>query len=143
MPGRTVEPRELSPTSGTSILTISAPRSAISMYGTVPACAVEQATTFTPWSGPCGSVMASDLLSGPRIWLYSFPLEKRLGWGTASPSIRPIGAGCSRIAECNELKRSHEICSRAAVSVECESTFDNPRQKNLPDDPELATACSR
>ena len=31
MPGKTVEPRELSPISGTSILMISAPRSAISM----------------------------------------------------------------------------------------------------------------
>src|ERR1700676_4540816 len=60
-PGNTVDPRELSPTSGTSILMTSAPRSAISIYGTVPACAVEQATTFTPWSGPC--VISNDLLS--------------------------------------------------------------------------------
>src|SRR5437588_4428789 len=63
-PGRTVEPRELSPTSGTSILITSAPRSAISMYGTVPACAVEQATTFTPCKGPCGSVMSNNLPPG-------------------------------------------------------------------------------
>ena len=31
---------------------------------TVPAWAVEQATTLTPWSGPCGLVIASDL----SIW---------------------------------------------------------------------------
>src|SRR4051794_7062963 len=49
--------RELSPLPGTSILMTSAPRSAISMYGTVPACAVEQATTFTPSSGPRGLAM--------------------------------------------------------------------------------------
>src|SRR5215472_14485255 len=61
MPGSTVLPREVSPPSGTSILITSAPRSAISMYGTVPACAVEHATTLTPCSGPCGSVMAGNL----------------------------------------------------------------------------------
>src|SRR5271169_1301581 len=63
-PGSTVEPRELSPISGTSILITSAPRSAISMYGTVPACAVELATTFTSCRGPCGSVMSNDLAPG-------------------------------------------------------------------------------
>src|SRR5260370_42162117 len=62
----TVELRELSPISGTSILMTSAPRSAISMYGTVPAWAVEHATTRTPCSGPCGSVMSDTLLSRPR-----------------------------------------------------------------------------
>src|SRR5262245_52584211 len=52
-PGKMLDLRVLSPPSGTSILITSAPRSAISMYGTVPACAVEHATTLTPASGPC------------------------------------------------------------------------------------------
>src|SRR5262249_29633444 len=56
-PGSTEETREVSPPSGTSILMTSAPRSAINMYGTVPACAVEQATTLTPCSGPWRLVM--------------------------------------------------------------------------------------
>src|SRR4029079_18756022 len=60
-PGTTLEVRELSPVPGTSILMTSAPRSAISIYGTVPACAVEQATTLTPCNGPCGSVISNDL----------------------------------------------------------------------------------
>src|SRR5215475_11467010 len=61
-PGSTVEPRDVSPPSGTSILITSAPRSAISMYGTVPAWAVEHATTLTPCSGPWGAAMSNDLL---------------------------------------------------------------------------------
>src|SRR5271169_4373594 len=83
-PGSTVEPRELSPISGTSILITSAPRSAISMYGTVPACAVEQATTLTPWSGPWGAVMSNNLrcfaaycgysaVPAPQCSLYHLP----------------------------------------------------------------------
>src|SRR3954465_11842180 len=69
MPGSTVEPRELSPTSGTSILTTSAPRSAISIYGTVPACAVEQATTFTPCSGP-HAPFGGSLMMFPQKTLF-------------------------------------------------------------------------
>src|SRR5471030_2683439 len=67
MPGRTVMPREGSPPPGGSILITSAPRSAISMYGTVPACAVEQATTFTPCRGPCRSVMSNHLRFDKRF----------------------------------------------------------------------------
>jgi len=52
LPGSTVMRREGSPPSGVSILITSAPRSAISIHGTVPACAVEQETTLTPCSGP-------------------------------------------------------------------------------------------
>ena len=63
IPGKTVEPRELSPLSGTSILIISAPRSAISMYGTVPACAVEQATIFTP-------AMVPSAVSTAHSWCF-------------------------------------------------------------------------
>src|SRR3984885_9931151 len=82
MPGSTVEPRELSPTSGTSILITSAPRSAISMYGTVPACAVEQATTLTPCKGPCGVFIAIISTSGGLV-----DYRPRAGGGT---SRRPI-----------------------------------------------------
>src|SRR5215470_11364967 len=74
----TVEPRELSPVSGTSILMTSAPRSAISMYGTVPACAVEQATTFTPCSGPYGSVISNVLASCFNHLALVIPAEARL-----------------------------------------------------------------
>src|SRR5215469_17357499 len=65
--GSTEELRELSPPSGTSILITSAPRSAISMYGTVPACAVEHVTTLTPCKGPCGSVMSDLQMTGDQI----------------------------------------------------------------------------
>src|SRR5215471_187619 len=54
LPGSTVMRRDPSPPSGVSILITSAPRSAISIQGTVPACAVEQDTTLTPRSGPWG-----------------------------------------------------------------------------------------
>jgi hypothetical protein len=54
MPGSTVMRRDGSPPWGDSILMTSAPRSAISIQGTVPACAVEQETTLTPCSGPWG-----------------------------------------------------------------------------------------
>jgi hypothetical protein len=37
----------------------------------VPACAVEQATTFTPCSGPCGSVMSNDLLSCSELCIVT------------------------------------------------------------------------
>src|SRR4051794_14704049 len=65
-PGNTLEVRELSPLPGTSILITSAPRSAISTYGTVPACAVEHATTFTPSSGPRVCAIAIPLLYSTR-----------------------------------------------------------------------------
>src|SRR5262245_60082649 len=57
MSGSTDMVREVSPPPGASTLITSAPRSAISMYGTVPAWAVEQVTTFTPCRGPCGWLM--------------------------------------------------------------------------------------
>ena len=47
----------------------SAPKSAIKLYGTVPACAVEQDTTFTPSSGPLFCFM---------IYTFLFLLISRL-----------------------------------------------------------------
>src|SRR6478735_328600 len=67
LPGSTVMRREASPPSGVSILITSAPRSAISIQGTVPACAVEQETTFTPCSGP-----HDEELGGADIDAFSY-----------------------------------------------------------------------
>ena len=49
---------EPSPTPGTSTLITSAPRSAIIIYGTVPACAVEHVTALTPLNGPALSAIS-------------------------------------------------------------------------------------
>jgi hypothetical protein len=51
-----------------------------------------------------------------------------------TPSIRVLRSELGQIAVGNELKRSDEICSHAAVSEEVRCIFDNARQNNLPND---------
>src|SRR6202012_3590590 len=127
IPGSTVEPRDVSPPSGTSILMTSAPRSAISMYGTVPAWAVEHATTLTPCKGPCGSVMSASLQQLDQ-WgnvrdstenmdqaetRFHFPCVQA-GAGN-QPAVLGIHVA-PRDAECgSSLRHKHRVRYRAAI----------------------------
>src|SRR5215469_5870963 len=113
MPGSMVEPRELSPTSGTSILITFAPRSAISMYGTVPACAVEQATTLTPCSGPCGSFISNTSFVGPAGFIGHAGV-----W-----SIRALDSFAGRIADDDPASNRHP-CFRRTVAVSSASASE-------------------
>src|SRR3954447_16413402 len=105
MPGKTVEPRELSPISGTSILITSAPRSAISMYGTVPACAVEHATILTPCSGP-HAPFGGSLMMFPHKTIFrpDFPdIRERSITEPGSSGVRRASPSTSQ----KELPYSH------------------------------------
>ena len=102
---------------------------------------VEQIEEISAW--PHEVTLCSLLLARLRDGAYRSKFHdlrdrfvgKRIDCTTPPiPSIRVLRSELGQVAECNELIRSDEICSRAAVSEEVRSIFDNARQNNLPND---------